>query len=435
MKMKNLKLAVLFLLVITSCLTAKQNVILMISDGQGFNSLNAANMYLGYNTIEKLGFPVKIAMQTHSASGANAFYNPSEMWKNIQWAKTNHTDSAAAATAMYTGVKVFNGSINWSTAGTAIPSIFDLASERGYATGAITTVEFSHATPGACGAHVTERGSFSDIANEMIFKSGLDVIMGAGNPFYDNDGKAKNEGDYQYVGGKTTWEKLKEGKANGFKLIESKADFQQLADGNVTSVKILGLVQAAATTQEARSEGKDFNVNVPSLAVMAKGALNVLNKDPNGFCIMIEGGAIDWANHGNNEERMIEEETDFLKAVEEVHHWIEKNSSWKDTLLIVTADHECGFITGDVNSLTDIESNGPNKLPKMAYNAKKHSNSLVPLFAKGKNAEMFNYYVIGCDNVGSDKYFGINSRNYIDNTTIFTVMNFTLAKTVCENQN
>ncbi|HAL45795.1 MAG: hypothetical protein A2Y12_06040 [Planctomycetes bacterium GWF2_42_9] len=429
--MKNIRILWLTLLFIFGCLAeAKQNVILMISDGQGFNTLNAANMYLRCNPMEKLDFPIRLSMQTHSASAAFGFYNPSEMWKNMEWARTNATDSAAAATAMYTGVKVSNGNINWSTNNQPITSIFDLASERGYATGAITTVQFCHATPAAAGAHVTNRASMAEIAYEMIFKSELDVIMGAGNPFYDDNGNAKNKADYQYVGNKELWEKLKKRKANGFKLIETKDDFQQLADGNIKADKIIGIVQTSNTTQLARAAGKELNSNVPSLATMAKGALNVLNKDKDGFCLMIEGGAVDWANHGNNKERMIEEELDFLSAVEAVNSWVENNSSWDETLLIVTADHECGFLTGEENSLADIQSNGPNSIPKMAYNSQGHTNSLVPIFAKGKNAEMFTHYVIGCDNIGSDAYFGINSRNYIDNTTIFTVMNYTLSEAV-----
>jgi alkaline phosphatase len=434
--MKNIRISCFTLLFLCAYLAeAKQNVILMISDGQGYNSLNAANMYLGCNRLEKLDFPIRLSMQTHSASAALGFYNPSEMWKNMEWAKTNATDSAAAATAMYTGVKVSNGSINWSINNQPITSIFDLASERGYTTGSVTTVPFCHATPAATGAHVSSRSSMAEIANEMIFKSGLDVIMGAGNPCYDDSGNLKNKADYQYFGKKEMWEKLKRNKANGFKLIETKDDFQQLAAGNMQADKIIGIVQTATTTQLSRAAGKEFNSNIPSLATMAKGALNVLNKDKDGFCLMIEGGAVDWANHGNNKERMIEEELDFISAVEAVNSWVEHNSSWDETLLIVTADHECGFLTGDVNSLADIQSNGPNSIPKMAYNSKGHTNSLVPLFAKGKNAEMFTHYVIGCDNFGSNAYFGINSRNYIDNTTMFTVMNYTLSETVSKNKN
>jgi alkaline phosphatase len=426
--MKNIKILCIIWLSVCGCLTeAKQNVILMISDGQGYNTLNAANMYLGYNFMEQFGFNVKMSMQTYSASNPAGDYNAVKMWGDIKWARNIPTDSAAAASAMYTGKKHYNDAINQiNSQNTA--TIFDLASERGYATGAITTVEFSHATPAACGAHNPNRENYSEIANEMIFKSGLDVIMGAGHPFFNDDGTQRNVPDYNYIGGKNTWEQIAANQANHFTMIETKTDFEQLAMGNLHSDKVIGILQAATTAQQARPAGEEFNTNVPSLATMSTGALNVLNKNANGFCIMIEGGAVDWANHANQKDRMIEEELDFFTAVSAVIEWVEKNSSWNDTLLIITADHECGFLTGDVNSLGDIAGNGILSIPKMEFNSKKHTNSLVPFFAKGKNAEMFNNYIIGSDKIGSYFYFGINGRNYIDNTAIFKVMDCTMSE-------
>lgn len=399
----------------------------MISDGQGYNTLNAANMYLGYNFMAQFNFDVKISMQTYSASNPAGDYNAAQMWSDINWAKNIPTDSAAAASAMYTGKKHYNNAVNQIN-GQNTTTIFELASERGYSTGAVTTVPFSHATPGACGAHNPSRENYSEIANEMIFKSGLDVIMGAGHPFYDDDGKQRSVPDYNYVGGQDTWQKIIANQAGHFTFIETKKDFEQLAAGILNPYKVLGIFQAATTAQQARTAYAPFNTNVPSLATMAIGALNVLNKNEYGFCIMLEGGAVDWANHDNQKDRMIEEELDFLSAVKTVFEWVEQNSSWNDTLLIVVADHECGLLTGRTNSLGDIISSGTGSVPKMAFNSKYHTNSLVPLFAKGKNAEMFNNFIVGMDKIGSDFYFGINSRKYIDNTTIFTVMNFTVCK-------
>ncbi len=424
--MKNIKILCIIWLSVCGCLAqAKQNVILMISDGQGYNTLNAANMYLGYNFMEQFGFNVKMSMQTYSASNPAGDYNAVKMWSDIKWAKNIPTDSAAAASAMYTGRKHYNDAIN-QIDGQNTTTIFDLASERGYATGAVTTVEFSHATPAACGAHNPSRENYSEIANEMIFTSGLDVIIGAGHPFYNDDGTQRNVPDYNYVGGQRTWEQLIANKANNFTLIETKMEFEQLAKGNLNLDKVIGVMQAATTAQQARPAYAPFNTNVPSLATIASGALNVLNKNEYGFCIMIEGGAVDWANHANQKERMLEEELDFFAAVKTVVEWIEQNSSWDDTLLIITADHECGLLTGQTNSLGDVINNGIGSIPKMAFNSKKHTNSLVPFFAKGKNSEMFNNYIAGIDRIGSDFYFGINSRNYIDNTTIFKVMDCTI---------
>ena len=55
-------------------------------------------------------------------------------------------------------------------------------------TGVVTSVEWSHATPAGFVAHNASRNDYAAIANEMINDSGTDVIMGAGNPLYDDNG-------------------------------------------------------------------------------------------------------------------------------------------------------------------------------------------------------------------------------------------------------
>ena len=89
-----------------------------------------------------------------------------------------------------------------------------------------------------------------------------------------------------------------------------------------------------------------LNRNVPTLATMSKAAINCLDNNPKGFYLMIEGGAVDWANHANQPDRMIEEQIDFVEAVEAVVAWIESHGGWDETLLILTADHECGLLWG-----------------------------------------------------------------------------------------
>ena len=85
----------------------------------------------------------------------------------------------------------------------------------------------------------------------------------------------------------------------------------------------------------ANPSGVAFNPNVPSLETMTRGALAYLSQDPNGFFVMIEGGAVDWAAHANNTARIIEEQVDFNRSVAAVVEWVEQNSSWDETLVIV----------------------------------------------------------------------------------------------------
>ena len=184
-----------------------------------------------------------------------------------------------------------------------------------------------------------------------------------------------------------------------------------------------GLEDRTSLHAHARPFAVPFNQNVPSLATMTKAAIHCLDDNPKGFYLMIEGGAVDWANHANEPERMIEEQVDFVKAVEAVVDWVDKHSNWDDTLLILTADHECGLLWGpksDKVAFEPIEDHGPGRLPGMRHNSHGHSNSLVPLYARGCGSGRFAELVKGTDAKAAAVWRF--SGKYIDNTDIFTVM-------------
>jgi alkaline phosphatase len=176
-----------------------------------------------------------------------------------------------------------------------------------------------------------------------------------------------------------------------------------------TPKRVLGCPQVYENLQQAREmkngENKNsppfitpFNSNVPDLATMATGAINVLDNNPAGFFLMIEGGAIDWAAHDNQKGRLIEEMKDFNEAVLAVVDWVTKNSSWKETLLIVTADHETGLLWGSA-PFVSLKNKGAGNLPEMKFFTGEHTQSLVPLFAKGPGCELYRCFADEQDSV------------------------------------
>ena len=91
---------------------------------------------------------------------------------------------------------------------------------------------------------------------------------------------------------------------------------------------------------------------------------------------------------------MVQEQIDFNLAVEAVVQWVETKSSWEETLVIITADHETGLLWGpnsDKEPFQPLADNGPGKMPGLMYHAKTHSNSLVPVFARGVGAQGLDY--------------------------------------------
>ena len=191
---------------------------------------------------------------------------------------------------------------------------------------------------------------------------------------------------------------------------------------------MIGVARVATTLQQGRAAAADvddaaveapftapLNEGVPTLAEMTRGALNVLGADPDGLLLMIEGGAVDWAAHANQCGRMIEEQIDFNRAVEAVVAWVEANSTWEETLLVVTADHETGFLNGPGadDEWCPLPSCEAGTAPAVRWHSGGHTNSLVPFFARGAGAERFIARATGDDPVRG---------RYLDNTDLAAVL-------------
>ncbi|MHC5074167.1 MAG: alkaline phosphatase, partial [Planctomycetota bacterium] len=396
-----------------------KNIIVMISDGWGFNHLSAASYYEYGKDARQIynRFPFNYAMSTYMAYYADEScyghgYDPAFAWYDFEYVKSCTTDSAAAATAMSTGVKTYGGAIGVDLNKDALENILEAAEEMGKKTGVVSSVEFSHATPAAFVAHNENRNNYAEIAQEMIYDSAADVIMGTGHPWYDADGQMKSSPNtFKFVGGETTWDDLVAGTAGGdadgdsiddpWLLIQTRAEFQTLASGP-TPKRVIGVPQVYHTLQQRRSGDphadpyiEPFIDTVPTLEEMTKAALNILDDDTDGLFLMVECGAIDWASHSNQSGRMIEEQIDFERAVEAVNEWVKKNSNWGETLLIITGDHETGYLTGPGSDPTwePIVNNGAGNLPGMEWHSTNHTNSLMVLSAKGNAARLFHEYV------------------------------------------
>jgi alkaline phosphatase len=447
-----------------------KNIILMIADGAGFNTYLAADYYqyghTGRQVYEK--FPSRVAVSTYeyewktfTTDGLTPLsfelygYDTNQFWSNFGYAmQTNplnrpyintSTDSASAATAMATGKKTKDGSIGFAFDETmnlvSVPNIVEFAEGTGRSTGVVTTVPFSHATPAGFVAHNESRDNYAAIANEMIYSSKVDVIMGCSAPDYGYNGEytGPSSSKLKYVGGATTWADLNDadgalgadadgdGVPDAWTLIRDKGQFEALASGP-TPNRVIGIPRVYQSLQYYRNPMYSpadayvdpFIPGMPTLADMSKAALNVLDNTEKGFFLMIEGGAVDWASHFNQKGRMVEEQIDFNRAVEAVVDWVEKNSNWGETMVIVTADHETGYVWGpDSNpAFKPIINKGAGKMPILQYYGdiggfNWHSNSLVPLYAKGDASRLFKSYA---------KKMDVVRGHYIDNTDIFKIV-------------
>ncbi len=426
-----------------------KNIILVIGDGMGFNHLKASNNYYGTTPSYQKWDSYRVS--TYSKEG---FYNSDSAFENFNFIKKRFTDSGAAATALGTGFKTFTGVIGLNENYYVVENLTEYAESKGLSTGVVTTVPFCHATPAGFIAHVPNRSLYHQIASQMLIDSKVDVIIGCGHPFFDNNGEKRYKPEYKFIsealysdisgssGLLTDHEGVKkpvqssdgDNTPDVWTFVSSKSDFKLLSEGKNIPARLFGMPEVFSTIQQSRSR-KELNQTVPDLSTMSLAALNVLARNKNGFFLMIEGGAIDWASHDSSFVGVVEETDDLNRAVESVIKWVEKHSSWKETLVIITADHETGFLTG-----THVSQDVYNKLPEKnysffeinntvndstsfqflqgsTYSKCDHTNSLVPMFVKGAGSGEY------LKKLGKYKKKGLNfdrlsGMYYLDNTDI-----------------
>lgn len=465
-----------------------RNVIVMINDGAGWGAWDAA-AYWQYGSRDGMPyahFPTRLGMRTTPLTtlntptyrtGADVEYDPAQAWDatptgdaalpfaGYGYTATQATDSAAAGTALASGHKTYNNAINHDNSGNPVTPVTFLAHSLGKATGVVTSVPFSHATPAAFGAQNASRKHHHAIARQMLHEGRLDLVMGTGGPGYNVNGTAcdalvhgevdtgcdapdefVSEADWQAV---AAGRLQPAGSARPWQLLRTREEFQALADGTRhIDGPLLGVPQVARTLQQARQaevtgrdaaqpSGDALITTVPTLATMTRGALRYLQRrSDTGFVLMVEGGATDWAAHTSKcgtqwsygacddhpeYGRTIEETVDFNDAVAEVIAWVEAHSNWDDTLLIVTTDHDNSMPLGpdaDRVPFQPVVNQGAGRMPGISFRPTgNHTRALVPLWAKGAGASLLERQVIGVD-PGYARHVGYSDGHYIDNTAV-----------------
>ena len=269
-----------------------ENVIFMIPDG---HSVSYATNYRLYKGEESLMDSMLVGM--HRTYAAN----------------TEVTDSAAAGTAMATGVKTNNGMISTAPDGTELKTILQAAEEEGKSSGLVATSTITHATPAVFASHVASRSDEATIAPQLI-ENGVDVLLGGGKKYFPND-------------------LLKEAEKNGYRYISTKEQLTKLNDRKTN--KLIGLFADNGLAPELDRD----ETNQPSLAEMTETAIDVLKKDKDGFFLMVEGSQIDWAGHDQDAAWAMKDTEAFEEALQVVMDFAKKD---KNTLVVIASDHETG---------------------------------------------------------------------------------------------
>lgn len=293
-----------------------KNVIVMIPDGTSLSVLSASRWLKTYRNEG-----TKLAVDPYLCGTVTTFCSNAPIG-----------DSAPTTSCYMTGIaqKAGNVSIypvadpkndlvklNPDSAYQPLATILEaMKIEQKKAAGLVVTCEFPHATPADCSSHTYSRKKYDIIAPQMAFNN-LEVVIGGGNDFITEQMK-------QHF------------KNNGTTLVQNSKEALLSFTGNK--------IWAIYDNKDIPYDIDRDTTKIPSLAQATSKAIEVLEKNKNGFFLMVEGSKIDWAAHANDPVAIMSEYLAFDKAVAVVMDYARKMGN---TTVVILPDHgNSGFSIG-----------------------------------------------------------------------------------------
>ncbi|HZW38457.1 MAG TPA: alkaline phosphatase [Ignavibacteriaceae bacterium] len=327
-----------------------KNIILLIGDGMGTNSVSAS-VYADktkspFRRFTSVGFSITTSL--------NKFI----------------TDSGAGGTAVATGYRTNYTWISMDPKDNKpLYTILEKAEDLKKSTGVVVTSSITNATPAAFLSHVKNRALEFDIANQIAEKD-VEVLIGAGTDFFFDKSHGGSRPDS--LGDLTV--KLQK---KNYTIIK---DVNSLLSYNKDN-KVIALLDSFGLPA---ANSRNYN-----LSELVNKSLEILSKDKDGFFLMVEGSQIDWGLHDHLDDYWQGEMKDFAGAIDAALNFADKDGN---TLVVVTSDHETGGLSINGGTLQGDSL-------KFSYTTAGHTAAMVGIFAKGPGAEEFSgvmdNYMIG----------------------------------------
>ena len=321
-------LAIVFMVVLS--LAAAEDrakyVFLFVGDGMGENIRKFYQNEYPDSSFEK--FPVIVR------TGTNNY-------------KDGLTDSAASGTAIACGIKTYNGAVGVDANGRPVTSLAKIMRDKGYSVGIITSVGLNDATPGAHYANRLSRKDYMGVMSDL-YASDFDFFAGG---YLLPEVNKKNKEAYPVK----DYGKL-------LKLVKydlvTKYEFNEK-----TPKKRVVFLGSMEPKWPKRGVDRHFLKEVTEFAISS------LEKNPKGFFMLIEGGAIDHRAHGNDLAGTMRETRELDMAVRSALDFWEKHP--RETLIVVTSDHDTGGLNIDAIKKADLWQKQPNRAGDVEYHFKK----------------------------------------------------------------
>jgi alkaline phosphatase len=327
----------------TSVTEAPKNVIFFLGDGMGMTTMTAARIYavgedgdLTMDTLPETAF-VKTysndAQVTDSAPSMSAYMTGVKM--------NNEVLSMSVDTVAKSPVADANGNLLANACGTGngspVTTLLEVAKNKGFSTGVVTTTRVTHATPAATYAHICHRDLENDIAaavvpggagyNAALGANGLDVLLGGGKQFFLPMAQGGKRSDGRDL--------IAELKAKDYAFAGNASEFNAI-NASATA-RMVGLFTSSHMSYDL---DRDPSIE-PSLADMTTKAMDVLGKNRKGYFLMVEGGRIDHALHETTAKQALQDTVAFDNAIKAaIDKARQADPDLKNTLIVVTADHD-----------------------------------------------------------------------------------------------
>lgn len=289
-----------------------KNIIMVVSDGMGPAYTTAYRNY-----VDDPSTPLVETVVFDDILVGNASTYPAQVSGYV-------TDSAAAATALATGVKSYNGAIGVDVNKKPVTSVMHYAKSKGMRTGLAVTSQIVHATPASYVAHNESRKNYNEIAEDFfdIRVNGefvADVMLGGGTSYFERDDRDILA---QFIDA-------------GYEYADS---YNRLASVPAGS-KVIGLFAPVALPAVLDDKRKN------RLKYLTEHAVKHLENE-DGFFLLVEASQVDWAGHANDIGSAMAEMHDLALTIEYLREYVKAHP---DTLVVLTADHSTGGLTVGAN--------------------------------------------------------------------------------------
>ena len=211
-------------------------------------------------------------------------------------------DSAAAATALATGLKVNNGALGIDAEGNSLTNLLELARASGRVTGLVTDARLTNATAAAFYAHTGNKDDAQELARTLVESASIDIVLGGGADDFRPESDGGSRADARDL--------LTEADEAGYDLVRTQTELEAVAWWRWP--KVFGVFGSAELEAGAEIGPETLQ---PSLSNMVRRAIELLQIHRGGFLLVVDAALMRKAAEKNDADATFEAMLELDRAV------------------------------------------------------------------------------------------------------------------------